>query len=80
MLALPLMHRPQTAIDVPEPGTDIPLSGLSYKGTLFEAKVTSARLERKSEPEADPVIAEWTFLGSNSDGQITASRFRPPPG
>ena len=64
------MHRTQTAIDVPEPGTDVPLSGLTYKGTMFEAKVTTARLERKSEAEADPVVAEWTFLGSNSDGQM----------
>jgi hypothetical protein len=69
-LALPLMHRTQTAIDVPEPGTDVPLSGLSYKGRLFEAKVTTARLERMGEADADPMVAEWTFLGSNSDGQM----------
>lgn len=70
LLAFPLMHKTQTAIDVPEPGTDVPLSGLTYKGTLFEAKVTTARLERKTDAEADPVVAEWTFLGSNSDGQM----------
>lgn len=70
VLAFPLMHRTQTAIDVPEPGTDVPLSGLTYKGTQFEAKVTTARLERKGEADADPVVAEWTFLGSNSDGQM----------
>ena len=70
LAAFPLMHRTQTAIDVPEPGMEVPLSGLTYKGTLFEAKVTSARLERKSEADADPMVAEWTFLGSNSDGQI----------
>ncbi len=65
-----LMHRTQTVIDVPEPGTDVPLSGLTYKGAQFEAKVTTARLERKGEADADPVVAEWTFLGSNSDGQM----------
>ena len=70
VLAFPLMHRTQTAIDVPEPGTDVPLSGLTYKGRLFEAKVTTARLERQGEAEADPIVAEWTFLGSNSDGQM----------
>lgn len=70
VLAFPLMHRTQTAIDVPEPGTDVPLSGLTYKGTQFEAKVTTARLERKGEADADPLVAEWTFLGSNSDGQM----------
>lgn len=68
--ALPLMHRTQTVIDVPEPGTDVTLSGLSYRGTLFEARVTAARLDRKSDADADPVVAEWTFLGSNSDGQM----------
>lgn len=70
LAAFPLMHRTQTTFDVPEPGTDVPLSGLTYKGRLFEAKVTTARLERKGEAEADPMVAEWTFLGSNSDGQL----------
>jgi hypothetical protein len=70
VLPAPLMHRTQTMIDPPEPGRDVPLSGLFYKGVQFEAKVTSARLERKGEPDADPVEAEWTFLGSNSDGQM----------
>jgi hypothetical protein len=62
-----LMHRTQTAIDVPESGTDVPLSGLTYKGKAFEAKVTSVRLELKV--GSDALTGEWTFLGSNSDGQ-----------
>ncbi|MEX0879107.1 MAG: hypothetical protein WEB59_16515 [Thermoanaerobaculia bacterium] len=70
VLAFPLMHRTQTVIDVPQPGTDVSLSGLSYKGRMFEAKVTSVRLERKGESDADPVVADWTFAGSNSDGQM----------
>jgi hypothetical protein len=69
-LAVPLMLRKQTIINVPEPGTDVALSGLSYKANAFEAKVTSARLELKSDAGADPIVAEWTFLGSNNDGQL----------
>ena len=62
-----LMHRTQTAIDVPEPGKDVVLPGLSYKGKAFEAKVTSVRLEL--EEGSDPVAGQWNFVGSNSDGQ-----------
>ncbi len=69
-VAVPLMHRTQTIINVPEPGTDVALSGLSYKARAFEAKITSGRLDVRSEADADPVVAEWTFLGSNSDGQM----------
>jgi hypothetical protein len=63
-----LMHRTQTAVDVPEPGRDVPLSGLSYGGSAFHATVSSVRLELKE--GSDPVTGEWTFVGSNSDGQI----------
>jgi hypothetical protein len=69
-LAVPLMHRTQTIINVPEPGTDVALSGLRYKANAFEAKVTSTRLELKSDAGADPIVAEWTFLCSNNDGQM----------
>jgi hypothetical protein len=62
-----LMHRTQTAIDVPEPGRDVALSGLTYKGKAFEAKVSSVRLELKG--GSDPLTGQWTFVGSNSDGQ-----------
>ena len=62
-----LMHRTQTAIDVPEPGKDVALSGLHYKGSAFEAKVSSVRLELKE--GSDPVTGQWSFVASNSDGQ-----------
>ncbi len=69
-VAAPLMHRTQTVISIPEPGTDVALYSLSYKGKAFEARVTSVRLDLKSEAAADPLVGEWTFLGSNSDGQL----------
>jgi hypothetical protein len=65
-----VMSRKQTGIDVPEPGQDVELSGLNYKGAQFEAKVTSVKLELKGDATADPVEAEWVFLASNSDGQL----------
>jgi hypothetical protein len=63
-----LMLKTQTSIDPPEPGQDIPLSALSYKARAFEAKLSSVRLDWKS--QADPLVGEWTFLGSNTDGQM----------
>ena len=63
-----LMLKTQTAIDPPEPGKDIPLSALSYKARAFEARLSSVRLDWKS--QADPLVGEWTFLGSNTDGQM----------
>ena len=63
-----LMHRTQTVIDVPPPGEDVALSALSYKSSAFEAKISGVRLEVK-DAGADPVQAEWRFVGSNSDGQ-----------
>jgi len=66
----PLMHRTQTMIDLPESGKEVALSGLSYKSNMFEAKVTSAKLDVKSGANADPVVVEWTFLGTNTDGQM----------
>lgn len=67
---LPLMMRAQTVISLPEPGKSVALSALSYKARAFEAKVTSTTLEITSAADADPVVGEWTFLGSNSDGQM----------
>jgi len=69
-LAVPLMMRKQTIIDIPASGTDVALSGLSYKANAFEAKVSSVRLEIGSAEGADPVVGQWVFLGSNNDGQI----------
>ncbi len=63
-----LMQRNQTIIDVPEPGSDVPLSGLAYGGSAFHAVVSSVRLELKE--GSDAVAGEWNFAGSNTDGQI----------
>jgi len=64
-----LMHRTQTALDIPEPGKDVALSALSYKANAFEAKIESVRLEPDGDAAADPFKAGWRFVGSNSDGQ-----------
>jgi hypothetical protein len=66
----PLMMRKQTVISVPEPDKVEPLYGLSYKANAFEATISSVKLTLTSAPDADPVVGEWTFLGSNSDGQM----------
>jgi hypothetical protein len=60
----------QTVIEVPKEGQDVPLSGLSYKARAFEAKVTSVRLEPRGAADGDTFVADWNFLGSNSDGQM----------
>ncbi len=70
LIASALMLSTQTVIEVPAAGQDVPLSGLSYKARSFEAKVTSVRLEPSGAADADPFVAEWSFLGSNSDGQM----------
>ena len=64
-----LMHRTQTALDIPEPGKDVALSALSYKANAFEAKIDSVRLEPDGDVAADPFKANWRFVGSNNDGQ-----------
>ena len=69
-LAAPLMHRTQTVISVPPPGEDVALYTLSYKANAFEAKVYSVKLTLTSTDDADPVVGEWTFLTSNTDGQM----------
>ncbi|MET0619702.1 MAG: hypothetical protein ABW056_05450 [Thermoanaerobaculia bacterium] len=69
-VASPLMHRTQTVISVPPPGEVVALSALHYKSKLFEAKVTSVKLTLTSAEGADPVVGEWMFLASNSDGQM----------
>ncbi len=70
LVAAALMKATQTVIDVPAAGEAVPLSSLSYKAPQFEAKVTSVRLEPRSAADADPFLADWNFLGSNSDGQM----------
>ena len=70
VFAIPLMHRAQTVISVPQGGEDIALYGLSYKANAFEAKLSSVKLEPKGAADADPLKARWTFVGSNNDGQM----------
>jgi hypothetical protein len=64
-----LMLRTQTTIPVPSPNEKTPLSSLSYKPRRFEASITSVTLAIKSEAGADPVVVDWVFTGSNTDGQ-----------
>ena len=64
-----LMYRSQTVVAVPEPGREVPLEKLVYKAR-FEAKVSSMRLELRSNEGSGPVQGEWIFTGSNTDGQI----------
>ncbi len=70
LAAPPLMRRTQTTIDVPTGAAPVELSSLSYKANAFEAKISSVHLDVKGDAAADPVAAEWTFVGSNSDGQM----------
>lgn len=65
-----LMYRGQTSIDVPTPGQEVPLSRLVYKGSAFQSTVTAVRFESKSEEGAEKVETEWSFLCSNTDGQL----------
>ena len=53
----------------PEPGAASPLRAL-VQGQAFEAKVSAVTLKLTSADGADPVVGEWTFLASNSDGQL----------
>ena len=70
MSATPLMQRNQTIISVPAPGEVVTLYTLAYKARAFEAKVESVELNLTSAEDADPVLGEWTFMTSNSDGQL----------
>jgi hypothetical protein len=70
MSASPLMQRNQTIISVPAPGEEVTLYTLAYKPRSFEAKVHSVKLKLTSADGADPVTGEWTFMTSNSDGQL----------
>jgi hypothetical protein len=60
----------QTVIETPAAGQDVPLSGLAYKVRQFEANVRSVRLKPRGAVDADPFVADWSFLGSNSDAQM----------
>ena len=63
-----LMLHTETTIPKPLSDETTILEGLVYNAR-FEAKVTSVRLAVKSEAGADPVVGDWVFTGSNSDGQ-----------
>jgi hypothetical protein len=65
-----IMLRTQTTIPVPSVNEKTPLSSLSYKPRRFEASITSVTLKIKSEAGVDPVVADWVFTGSNTDGQV----------
>jgi hypothetical protein len=67
-----LMLRTETAIPRPLSDETVILEGLVYKSLKFEAKITSIRLVVKPEAGSDPVIGDWVFTGSNSDGQTHA--------
>ena len=68
--ATPLMYRAQTIISIPAPGEKVTLYNLSYHPKSWEAKVYSVELKVTSAEGADPVTGEWTFLSSNTDGQL----------
>jgi hypothetical protein len=64
-----LMLHTETTIPKPVGDETAILNGLVYKAT-FVAKVESVRLEVRPEAGADPVLADWVFAGSNTDGQV----------
>ena len=64
-----LMLHTETTIPKPISNQTAILQGLVYKAR-FVARVESVRLDVKSEAGADPVLADWVFTGSNSDGQM----------
>ena len=63
-----LMQHSETTIPMPTPGEKIALEKLEYRAR-FVASIDSLTLQVKSESGADPVVADWVFTGSNSDGQ-----------
>ena len=63
------MKQTVTAIAVPKDAAAIPLEGLIYKAA-FTAEVKTVRLDPIPTADADPVVADWRFTGSNTDGQI----------
>jgi len=63
-----LMLHSETTIPVPAPGEKTTLRRLEYRAR-FVASIDSVTLQMKSEPGAAPVVTEWVFTGSNTDGQ-----------
>ena len=63
-----LMQHSETTIPLPPPGEKTTLQRLEYRAR-FVASIDSVTLQGKSEPGAAPVVTEWIFTGSNTDGQ-----------
>jgi hypothetical protein len=63
-----LMQHSETTIPMPAPGEKTPLEKLEYRAR-FVASIDSVTLKVKSEGGADPVVGDWVFTGSNTDGQ-----------
>src|SRR6478672_3120839 len=62
-----LMQHSETTIPVPAAGEKTPLGKLEYRAR-FVASIDSVTLQVK-DAAADPVVADWVFIGSNTDGQ-----------
>jgi len=63
-----LMQHSETTIPMPAPGEKTPLEKLEYRAR-FVASVESVTVQVKSDAGADPVVVDWIFTGSNTDGQ-----------
>ena len=63
-----LMQHSETTIPMPAPGEKTTLAKLEYRAR-FVASIDSVTVQMKSEAGADPVVADWVFTGSNTDGQ-----------
>jgi hypothetical protein len=70
LLLAALMMKTHTTVAMPPPGQTTDLSGLSYKAHAFEAKIESVQVDLKSAEGPSDIDASWTFLGSNTDGQM----------
>src|SRR5512143_885491 len=64
-----LMLHSETTIPVPVPGQKTSLAKLEYRAR-FLAALDAVTLELASSDGADPMVVEWTFVGSNTDGQV----------
>ena len=63
-----LMLHSETTIPIPNPGEKTALAKLEYRAR-FVASIDSVTLELASAEGSDTVV-EWSFLGSNTDGQL----------
>jgi hypothetical protein len=63
-----LMQHSETTIPVPAAGEKTPLEKLEYRAR-FVASIDSVTLQAKSAAGANPVLLDWVFAGSNTDGQ-----------